>query len=65
MSAPEEMVVTFSDFQPVRVEPDATTNPMTDEDLYLIARVIPDLERFDYPSRAPPVVVEEIQDSPR
>lgn len=58
MSAPEEMVVS-------RVEPDATTNPMTDEDLYLIARVVPDLERFDYPSRPQPVAIEEIQDSPR
>ena len=59
-----EPEVTFSDFKATRIEPDATTNPMTDEDLYLIARVIPDLERFDYPSRSP-VVVEEIQDTPR
>ena len=58
MFAPEEMVAST----PARIEPDASTNPMTDEDLYLIARVIPDLERFDYPSR---VVIEEIQDSPR
>ena len=47
MSSPEEMVV-------ARIEPDASTNPMTDEDLYLIARVIPDLERFDYPAAPPP-----------
>jgi hypothetical protein len=54
MSAPEEVVYTLSDFSMPRVEPDATTNPMTDEDMYLIAKVIPDLERFEYPAHVQP-----------
>lgn len=62
MSSPDDVVVSFSDFTPGTFGPDASTSPMTKEDLYLIARVIPDLERFDFPSR---VVVEEIKDSPR
>jgi hypothetical protein len=58
MTAPE---VSFSDFSSTRVEPDATTNPMTEEDLHLIARVIPDLERLDYPSSTRSSSVERHQ----
>ena len=48
--------------------PDGLTNPMTIEDLYQIAKVIPDWERYDYqvapPVRCEPDGLRQVEEEP-